>query len=207
MTLYCFVDEQKAEGFPIERICEIACVSRSAYYDWKKHRCGVETAAELEERDLVADIAKIHKDSGGTYGSPRVTAELHDLGQVVNHKRVERLMRIHNIVGYTPPDKMVTTIPYPAHRIADLVNRDFFRDWLDQAEALGCSDIFLVGPDSSTKQIPSGRMDVPGAARIVSRPGKKSIARRGTQSLDDVPCRKLLCNDNLRFGPMSKPQE
>jgi hypothetical protein len=112
MMLYCFVDEQKAEGFPIERICEIACVSRSAYYDWKKHRCGVETAAELEERDLVADIAKIHKVSGGTYGSPRVTAELHDLGQVVNHKRVERLMRIHNIVGYTPPDKMVTTTPY-----------------------------------------------------------------------------------------------
>ncbi len=130
--LYYFVDEQKAEGFPIERICEIAGVSTSAYYDWKEHRCGVETAAELAERELVAKIRKIHKDSGGTYGSPRVTAELYDEGWVVNHKRVERLMRIHDIVGYTPPNKIVTTIPYAAHRIADLVNRDFFRDWLDQ---------------------------------------------------------------------------
>ncbi len=130
--LYCFVDQQKAEGFPVERVCEIAGVSMSAYYDWKKHRDGRPTASRLRERLLVAEIRQIHKDSGGTYGSPRVTAELHDQGRVVNHKRVERLMRIHDIVGYTPPSKTVTTIPNTAHRTPDLVKRDFFGDWLDQ---------------------------------------------------------------------------
>ena len=132
MMLYYFVDEQKAEGFAVERICQIAGVSTSAYYEWKKHRRGVVTVAEVRERLLVAKIREIHKDSDGTYGSPRVTAELCNRGRVVNHKRVERLMRIHDIVGHTPKKRTVTTIPYPAHRIPDLVKRDFTPSGLDQ---------------------------------------------------------------------------
>ena len=108
MMLYRFVDEQKAEGFPIERICQVAGVSTSAYYDWKKHRDGVVTASMFRERLLVNEIRQIHNDSGGTYGSPRVTAELHDRGPVVNHKRVERLMRVYDIVGHTPKKRTVT---------------------------------------------------------------------------------------------------
>jgi transposase InsO family protein len=130
--LYYFVDDQKAEGFPIERVCEVAGVSTSAYYDWKKHRRGVVTAVEVRERLLVAKIRQIHKDSDGTYGSPRVTVELCNRGRVVNRKRVERLMRIHDIVGHTPKKRTVTTIPYAAHRIPDLVQRNFTPDGLDQ---------------------------------------------------------------------------
>ena len=130
--LYRFVDEQKAEGFPIERICEIAGVATSAYYDWKKHRDGIVTAGVLRERLLVNEIRQIHKTSKGTYGSPRVTVELCNRGRVVNRKRVERLMRIHDIVGHTPKKRTVTTIPYAAHRIPDLVKRDFTPGGLDQ---------------------------------------------------------------------------
>ena len=129
--LYRFVDEQKAEGFPVERICDVAGVSRSAYYDWKKHRDGVASAAELTEARLVRDIRNIHTTSGDTYGSPRVSNELRNRGWRVNHKRVERLMRVHDIVGHTPKKRTVTTIPYAAHRIPDLVKRDFSPDGLD----------------------------------------------------------------------------
>jgi len=139
--LYRFVDEQKAEGFPIERICEIAGVSTSAYYDWKQHRCGIVGADVVRERLLVNEIRQIHKTSKGTYGSPRVTAELHDRGRVVNHKRVERLMRVYDIVGHTPKKRTVTTIPYAAHRIADLVKRDFTPDGLD---VTWCGDITYI---------------------------------------------------------------
>ena len=38
MMLYRFVDQQKATGFPVECICDVAGVSRSAYYHWKRHR-------------------------------------------------------------------------------------------------------------------------------------------------------------------------
>jgi len=139
--LYRFVDEQKAEGFPIERICEVAGVSTSAYYDWKQHRCGIVGADVVRERLLVNEIRQIHKTSKGTYGSPRVTAELHDRGRVVNHKRVERLMRVYDIVGHTPKKRTVTTIPYAAHRIADLVKRDFTPDGLD---VTWCGDITYI---------------------------------------------------------------
>ena len=139
--LYRFVDEQKAEGFPIERICDIADVSTSAYYDWKQHRDGIVAAGELRERLLVNEIRQIHKTSKGTYGSPRVTAELCNRGRVVNHKRVERLMRIHDIVGHTPKKRTVTTIPYAAHRIPDLVKRDFTPDGLD---VTWCGDITYI---------------------------------------------------------------
>ena len=49
----------------------------------------------LDDADLADLIAKIHDQSHGTYGRPRVTAELRlGLGRTVNNKRVARLMRV-----------------------------------------------------------------------------------------------------------------
>ena len=139
--LYRFVDQQKAEGFPIESICDIAGVSTSAYYDWKRHRDGISSVAEVEERRLVKKIEKIWDDSDGTYGSPRVTRELRRQGRCVNHKRVERLMRFHDIVGYTPKKHRTTTIPDGEHRIPDRVVRNFCPTELD---ATWCGDISYI---------------------------------------------------------------
>lgn len=75
--------------------------------------------AELAER-----IAKIHKDSDGTYGVPRVTAELRDAGAAVNHKRVQRIMRRSGIVGVHLRTKVRTTVPEPS-AVPDLLQRDF----------------------------------------------------------------------------------
>ncbi len=139
--LYRFVDEQKACGFPVERICDVAGVSRAAYYDWKRHRDGIPTVAELQERRLVKEIEDIHDTSGGTYGSPRVTVELRKRGLVVNHKRTERLMRIHNIVGHIPKKRRTTTIGDGDHLIPDLVNRDFTPEAPD---VTWCGDISYI---------------------------------------------------------------
>ena len=139
--LYRFVDQQKAEGFGVERVCDIAGVSTSAYYDWKRHRDGISTIAELEERRLVKEIEQIHDESDGTYGSPRVTIELGKRGFVVNHKRVERLMRIHDIVGHTPKKHRTTTIPDGGHRIPDRIQRNFCPAELD---VTWCGDISYI---------------------------------------------------------------
>jgi len=141
VMLYRFVDQQKAAGFPVERICDVAGVSRSAYYHWKRHRDGISTIAELDERRLVKEIEDIWDESDGTYGSPRVTIELGKRGWVVNHKRVERLMRIHDIVGYTPKKHRVTTIGDGSHRIPDRVRRDFCPEELD---VTWCGDISYI---------------------------------------------------------------
>ncbi len=70
-----------------------------------------------------------------------MTIELDKRGWVVNHKRVERLMRIHDIVGYTPKKHRVTTIPNGGHRIPDRVRRDFCPEELD---VTWCGDISYI---------------------------------------------------------------
>ncbi|MFE4869268.1 IS3 family transposase [Streptomyces sp. NPDC056682] len=48
---------------------------------------------------LAERITAIHAESDGTYGAPRVTAELRDAGVRVHHERVARVMRARGIVG------------------------------------------------------------------------------------------------------------
>ena len=96
---YRCVDAQKAAGFPVVAACPAAGVSTSAYYAWTASAQGAAERHRKEVR-LVGEIRRIHARSGGTYGAPRVTVELRRRGQAVNHKRVERLMRTHGIVGF-----------------------------------------------------------------------------------------------------------
>ena len=83
--LYRFVDAQKADGFPVRLICSVVGVSPSAYYAYKQQPAM--GPAQLAEAALVDEIGAIWADSDGTYGSPRVCAELRRRGRVVNHKR------------------------------------------------------------------------------------------------------------------------
>ncbi len=123
MTLYRFVDTQRAEGFPVRLICSVVGVSASAYYAYRKRpEAG---PAQLAEAALVDEIRAIWAESTGTYGSPRVCAELRRRGRVVNHKRVERLMKRHDMAGFVPRKRRVTTTADSAHRIPDLLRGDF----------------------------------------------------------------------------------
>lgn len=75
-------------------------------------------ASDEELRPLVADI---HKESRGTYGSPRIHAELAERGIAVAKRRVERVMRALGIEGRTPKAFRRTTIREPLHPVADNV--------------------------------------------------------------------------------------
>ena len=69
------------------------------FYDWW-HRQANPTAKMLADAELGDLIVKVHDQSRGTYGVPRVTAELRlGLGRVVNRKRVSRLMRERGLQG------------------------------------------------------------------------------------------------------------
>jgi putative transposase len=102
-------------------------VSRSGYYGW----LGRPAALRTQENELLLKhIEKIHDDSRGTYGSPRVHAELTlGLGLSVNLKRVARLMREAGIQGlYRRRDRHrhgCTVRDPDADPFPDLVNRDF----------------------------------------------------------------------------------
>lgn len=126
MTRYRWVAARKAEGFPITMACRVAAVSRQSFHDWRARRAGGPTPAGVAEAELVSAIRQVHEDFDGTYGQPRVTVELANRGRVVNHKRVERLMRVHDIVGVHKPAKVRTTIPAEnAPPLPDRIGRNF----------------------------------------------------------------------------------
>ena len=73
-------------------MCRVLGVERSGYYSWRDKKDDDES-----DRILVEEIKDVMKESRDTYGILRVTEELKDRGFIVNHKRVERLMKEHNI--------------------------------------------------------------------------------------------------------------
>ena len=141
MTRFRCVTARKAEGFTVVAACDAAGVSTSAYYEWLAKPEGP-TEQELEEAELVAEIRQIHQLHDGTYGEPRITPELRERGWVVNHKRVERLMRVNGIVGHRPRRRRSLTKPDEgAAPIPDLVQRRFDVDELD---TVWCGDITYI---------------------------------------------------------------
>ena len=86
---FCFIATEKA-CYPVTLMCRVLQVSRSGYYAWAKR-----PAAERRRQDqrLTLEVAAIHAESRGRYGSPRVHAELRERGERIARKRVARLMR------------------------------------------------------------------------------------------------------------------
>lgn len=101
-------------------------MSSSAFDDWRRREAGGPTAAAREDAELVAAMGAIRDEFDGTYGEPRMTPELRERGWVVNHKRVERLMRVHGIVGVHKAPRVRTTIPAEVvSPLPDLIGRRF----------------------------------------------------------------------------------
>src|SRR3989449_1029443 len=104
-------------------MCRVLGVSPSGYYAWRKRPMAARTRADVE---LTAQIDAIHHASRGTYGAPRVHAELAALGVHVGRKRVARLIRAARVHGVSRRKWPRTTLRNPANPPApDLVARDF----------------------------------------------------------------------------------
>jgi transposase InsO family protein len=97
-------------------MCRVYGVTRAGYYGWRDRKPGKRAQANAS---LKAKIERIHHDSRGTYGSPRVHRALDRQGCRVSENRVARLMRAHGIkarvatIRYTSPNmqRYYTAIP------------------------------------------------------------------------------------------------
>jgi putative transposase len=81
-------------------------VSRSGYYSWGKHPVGVR---QREDERLLMQIRQAYGRGRGTYGSPRITAELRSKGMVCGKNRVARLMKENGIKAKTKRRFKATT--------------------------------------------------------------------------------------------------
>jgi transposase InsO family protein len=143
----------EGQRFSIRRMARLLDVSPSGYYAYvKRSAATVLTPRQQRRADLEVKITDVHKDSGGTYGSPRVTAELRDQGVVVTEKTVAKVMAAIGIEGISPRTfKVKTTVVDPAASFPpDLVNRQFDQGrlnavWLTDITYLTCGqgEMFL----------------------------------------------------------------
>lgn len=116
-------------------------VSRSAYY---AARTAGPSRHAREDQDLAEAIAAVHDESDGTYGVPRVHAELAAQGRRHSRKRIGRLMRADGRRGRTPKRWRTTTVSDPAATPpADLIRRDFATT-TSGINARWCGDITYI---------------------------------------------------------------
>ena len=116
--------------YPVATMCRLLGVSASGYYAWQGR--APSTRAESDEA-LLDRIREIHRVSQGTYGAPRIHAELVAQGYAVGRKRVARLMRRAGLRGISRRKGTRTTIRDARARPApDLVERDFTADAPDR---------------------------------------------------------------------------
>jgi len=122
------VHELAADGFPVAVACRVLGIAPSTYYETVKR---APSAREVEDHDLTGLIREVHQDSRGTYGAPRIHAELRmGLGLRIGRKRVARLMRIADIHGVSHRRKRRHRPDTATHD--DLVKRQFTADGPDR---------------------------------------------------------------------------
>ena len=116
--------------YPVATMARVLEVSTSGYYAWRKRG---PSKREREDAMLQERMKAIHAKSRGTYGAPRIHAELRADGLCVGHKRVARLMRQAQLAGISRRRRRGSTRRNAKARPApDLVKRNFTAERPDQ---------------------------------------------------------------------------
>lgn len=84
-------------------MCRVMRVHRSGYYAWMKEP---ESARQKEDRRIVGLIREFHEASDRSYGSPRITRDLREMGERCGRHKVARLMKMEGLkakISYKRP--------------------------------------------------------------------------------------------------------
>lgn len=92
---YAFIEDHR-EHWPVRTQCRVLEVSPAGYYDWR----GRPPSDRQRWREQLAErVERIHADSRGNYGSPRVFKQLKAEGEKVASKTVAAIMREAGLRG------------------------------------------------------------------------------------------------------------
>ena len=111
----------------VTRMCRLLGVDRRRFYEWRARQAAGPSPRQQRAAALTTQIRGFHAASDGTYGAPRIHADLHDAGVAVSRKTVAKLMQADGITGISPRTRHPPTTvhgddPFP---VSDLVERQF----------------------------------------------------------------------------------
>jgi putative transposase len=126
-----FIASQREDhGIPYATACRALGVSQSWFYKW---RAGVLPPRAARRERLKAEISRLFRGHDGTYGAPRITADLRDAGWTVSENTVAALMREQGLAARRRKGRRSTTRPGRGRwRAPDLVKRDFAAEGINQ---------------------------------------------------------------------------
>ena len=108
---------------PHAAACRALGVSRSWFYKWAD---GALPPRAARRQLLAAEVRRLFTAHRGTYGSPRITADLREAGWTVSANTVAAVMREHGLAARRKKRRRATTRPGRGRwRAPDLVKRDF----------------------------------------------------------------------------------
>ena len=119
---FVFIDAEKV-FYPVVVLCRVMQVGRSGFYAWQRR---VPSARARTDQVLQTHIARAFGDSRGTYGSPRIRAQLNAQGVSASKRRVARLMHSGGLYALRKRRFVRTTDSAHKRPIApNLLQRDF----------------------------------------------------------------------------------
>ena len=126
-----FIASQRDDhGIPHATACRALGVSQSWFYKW---RAGTLPPRAARRERLKAEISRLFHRHKGTYGAPRITADLRDAGVRVSENTVAALMREQGLAARRSRRRRSTTRPGAGRwRAPDLVKRDFAAERINQ---------------------------------------------------------------------------
>jgi putative transposase len=103
--------------------CRALGVSRSWFY---KHKAGKLPPRAARRAALAAEVRRLFKAHRGTYGAPRITADLREAGWTVSKNTVAAIIREQGLAARRKKRRRATTRRGKGRwRAPDLVRRDF----------------------------------------------------------------------------------
>ncbi len=125
MKRFAFIDAWR-KAWPIELLCRVLQVTSRGYRAWRDRPM---SQRQRDDMVILAHIREQRRLSLGSYGRPRMTEELQELGLDVGHRRVGRLMRENGIKAVRTRKYKATTDSNHAFAIApNILDRDFSAD-------------------------------------------------------------------------------
>ena len=130
---FAWIHEHR-QAWPVDAQCDVLGVARSGYYAWRDRE---PSARRKRREELAAEVCRVHVESRGTYGSPRVHAELAGRGVKACQNTVAKIMRDRGLCSIRKKKHRVrTTDSDHAHPVADnVLDRQFGQELPDRAWA------------------------------------------------------------------------